>query len=69
MLTLAEAVRFLDDSRSMGRVPWMKAFRRYVRDEWPPRRPSRERRGSILSGRTAPGSGAHRRNRLLTPLL
>ena len=33
MLTLAEAARFLDESRTMGRVAWMKAFRRYVRDE------------------------------------
>jgi Uma2 family endonuclease len=41
MLTVAEAVRFLDDSRTMGRVPWMKAFRRYVRDELtaPPHEP------------------------------
>ena len=33
MLTLDEAARFLDESRTMGRVAWMKAFRRYVRDE------------------------------------
>ncbi len=33
MLTLTDAARFLEDSRTMGRVPWMKAFRRYVRDE------------------------------------
>jgi Uma2 family endonuclease len=32
-LSLAEAARFLEESRTMGRVPWMKAFRRYVRDE------------------------------------
>ena len=28
-----QAARFLEDSRTMGRVPWMKEFRRYVRDE------------------------------------
>ena len=33
MLTAAEAARFLDDAGMMGRVTWMKAFRRYVRDE------------------------------------
>ncbi len=33
MLTAASAARFLEDSLTMGRVPWMKAFRRYVRDE------------------------------------
>jgi Uma2 family endonuclease len=31
-LSLAVAARFLEDSRTMGRVAWMKAFRQYVRD-------------------------------------
>jgi Uma2 family endonuclease len=33
MLSLAVAARFLEVSRAMGRVAWMKAFRQYVRDE------------------------------------
>ena len=37
MLTLADADRLLEDSRNMGRVPWMKAFRRYVRENIVPR--------------------------------
>jgi hypothetical protein len=37
MLTLAEAVRLLEESRNMGRVPWMKAFRQFVRENLLPR--------------------------------
>jgi Uma2 family endonuclease len=39
MLTTAMAVRFLELSRSMERIAWMKAFRRFVREEYlpPPR--------------------------------
>jgi Uma2 family endonuclease len=37
ILTLADADRLLEDSRNMGRVPWMKAFRRYVRENIVPR--------------------------------
>jgi Uma2 family endonuclease len=33
MLTVAEAARFLDDSVTMGRVAWMKTFRRYFRED------------------------------------
>jgi hypothetical protein len=32
MLSLAVAARFQEDSRTMGRVAWMKAFRQHVRD-------------------------------------
>jgi Uma2 family endonuclease len=37
MLARAEASRFLEMSRAMERVAWMKAFRRYVRDVLAPR--------------------------------
>ena len=37
MLTLAEANRLLDESRNMGRVQWMKAFRQYVRENLVPK--------------------------------
>jgi Uma2 family endonuclease len=37
MLTLAEADRLLEESRNMGRVPWMKAFRQHVRENFVPR--------------------------------
>jgi Uma2 family endonuclease len=40
-LTLAEANRQLDAFRSMGRLEWMRAFRRQVRDQWAP--PPQER--------------------------
>lgn len=33
MLTTADAARFLEDSLTMGRVAWMRAFRRHVRDD------------------------------------
>jgi hypothetical protein len=44
MLTLAEADRLLKESRNMGRVPWMKAFRHYVRE-------------SLMSRAHEPGDG------------
>jgi Uma2 family endonuclease len=37
ILKLAEAKEFLETSRSMERVAWMKAFRQYVRDTLAPR--------------------------------
>jgi Uma2 family endonuclease len=36
MLTLAEAERLLEKSQNIGRVPWMKAFRQYVRENFVP---------------------------------
>jgi hypothetical protein len=33
MLTLAEANRLLEKTQTMGRVPWMKAFRQHVREK------------------------------------
>jgi hypothetical protein len=37
MLARAEAARFLEMSRSMERVAWMRTFRRYVREVLAPR--------------------------------
>ena len=39
-LTVAEATRQGDAFRAMGRLEWMRAFRRHVRDDWAPRRRS-----------------------------